>query len=71
MYLQKWAKLSTIEVLKSATSKAGQHLNIHLLGTLKNGAPADIIAIKGDLQHGLKALEYPTFVMSGGKVIKQ
>lgn len=71
MYLQQWANKSTIEVLQSATSKAGKHLNIPLLGTLKANAPADIIAIKGNLHHGFKVLEYPNFIMSGGAIIKQ
>jgi hypothetical protein len=35
--------------LHTATSKAGQHLNIPLLDTLRQGAPADLIAIHGDI----------------------
>jgi imidazolonepropionase-like amidohydrolase len=31
------------------------------------GAPADIIAVKGDPSHNLKILEYPDLVMSDGK----
>ena len=51
------------------TSKAGQHLNIPLLGKLKQAAPADIIAVKGDPVDNFKVLEYPDFVMSGGRVV--
>ena len=63
------AKLSSLEVLHTATAKAGQHLNIPLLGTLQNGAPADLIAVKGDAMHNFKPLEYPDLVISGGKII--
>lgn len=63
------ANMQVIDVLRSATSKAGQHLNLPLLGTLQPGAPADMIAVKGDLTHALKSLEYPDLVMSGGKII--
>jgi hypothetical protein len=58
-----------LEILRSATSKPGRYLNIPLLGTLQSGAPADLIAVKGDPTHGLKTLEYPDLVMSGGKTV--
>lgn len=63
------ANMQPIEVLRSATSRSGQHLNSPLLGTLRPGAPADMIAVKGDPTHALKILEYPDLVMSGGKII--
>jgi imidazolonepropionase-like amidohydrolase len=62
-------KLSPLEVLHTVTAKAGQHLNIPLLGTLQHGAPADLIAIHGDVSHNFKPLEYPDLVISGGKII--
>ncbi len=68
-YMMQLAKMKLIDVLRSATSKAGQHLNMPLLGSLKNGAPADIIAVKGDIHHNLKALEYPDLVISGGEIV--
>jgi hypothetical protein len=61
--------MTAIEVLRSATSKSGRYLNIPLLGTLQPGAPADMIAVKGDPIQALKILEYPDFVMSGGKIV--
>jgi len=42
---------------------------IHCAGHLTKGAPADIIAVKGDLTHSFKKLEYPDLVMSGGKIV--
>ncbi len=68
-YLMRFAELSTIDVLKTVTSKAGQHLNQPLLGTLQSGAPADIIAVKGNPLDNLKSLEYPDLVISGGKIV--
>ncbi len=63
------AKMPVLEVLRSATLKAGQYLNVPMLGTLQPGAPADMIAVQGDPTQALKILEYPDFVMSGGKVV--
>lgn len=61
--------MQAIEVLRSATSKSGRYLNIPLLGTLQPGAPADMIAVKGDPDHAFKTLEYPDLVMSGGEIV--
>lgn len=69
MYLMQMAKMKSIDVLRAATSKAGQHLNIPLLGTLQPGAPADIIAVRGNPIDTLKILEYPDLVISGGQII--
>ncbi len=69
MYMQQWAGMKTVDVLRAATSRAGAHLGIPLLGTLQPGAPADIIAVRGNPLHALKTLEYPDLVVSGGKLI--
>lgn len=69
MYLMQMARMELVDVLRAATSKAGQHLGMPLLGTLQPGAPADIIAIKGNPVHRLKLLEYPDLVISGGEII--
>jgi imidazolonepropionase-like amidohydrolase len=69
IYMRQMAKMGLIDVLRAATSKAGQHLNFPLLGTLQPGAPADIIAVRGDPAHNLKILEYPDLVISGGKIV--
>ncbi len=63
------ANMQPIDVLRSATSKSGRYLDIPLLGTLQPGAPADMIAVKGDPTHALKTLEYPDLVVSSGKII--
>lgn len=63
------ANMQPLEALRSATSKSGEYLNSPLLGTIQTGAPADMIAVKGDPTHALKSLEYPDLVMSGGKII--
>jgi imidazolonepropionase-like amidohydrolase len=69
MYMIQMAKLDVMDVLRAATSKAGQHLSFPLLGTLQKDAPADIIAVRGDPAHNLKILEYPDLVMSGGQIV--
>ena len=69
IYMMQMAKLDVMDVLRAATSKAGQHLSLPLLGTLQKDAPADIIAVRGDPAHNLKILEYPDLVMSGGEIV--
>lgn len=61
--------MTLLDALRAATAKAGQYLGIPLLGTIQPGAPADLIAIRGDLEQHLKRLEYPDLVISGGQVI--
>ncbi len=57
-----------LNVFRAATSKAGQRLGIDKLGTLMVGAPADVIAVRGNAIERFKLLEYPDFVMSGGRI---
>src|SRR5687768_15127974 len=58
-----------VKVLKAATSKAGEDLGIPGLGTLTPGAPADVIAVRGNPFEKFKILEYPDLVISGGRTI--
>lgn len=58
-----------VNVIKAATSKAGERLGIPGLGTLTPGAPADLIAVKGNPFEKFKLLEYPDLVISGGRTI--
>lgn len=58
-----------VNVFQAATSKAGEHLGLAPLGTLTPGAPADIIAVRGNPFQRFKLLEYPDLVMSGGRLI--
>lgn len=69
IYMMQMGNMGVMDVLRAATSKAGQQLNLPLLGTLQPGAPADMIAVKGDPSRNLKALEYPDLVISGGKIV--
>ncbi len=63
------AGLSALDVLRAATSKAGEELGMAPLGTLIPGAPADIIAVRGDALRNFKLLEYPALVISGGEIV--
>ncbi|MDO8343134.1 MAG: amidohydrolase family protein [Cellvibrio sp.] len=67
--MMQMVQMQPIDILRSATLKAGQHLNIPLLGTLQPGAPADIIAVEGNPTHAFKILEYPDLVISGGEIV--
>ncbi|MGD9658415.1 MAG: amidohydrolase family protein [Methylocystis sp.] len=63
------ARMSDVEILRAATSEAGRELGMEPLGKLTAGAPADLIAVKGDPQGNFKILEYPDLVISGGTVV--
>lgn len=69
LYLQHLTGKSALEVLRMATAKAGEYLNLPMLGTVLPGAPADLIAVRGDALQNLKLLEYPDLVISGGKIV--
>ncbi len=70
IYIMQMTGMPIDELLQLPTSKAGKYLGIPLLGTIQNGAPADIIAINGSVMNrNIKALEYPDFVMSGGIIV--
>lgn len=59
-----------VNIFRSVTSKAGERLGVNpLLGTLAPGAPADIIAVRGNPFERFKILEYPDLVMSGGRIV--
>jgi imidazolonepropionase-like amidohydrolase len=61
--------LTPPEVLSAATARAGEHLGLAPLGRLVEGAPADLIGVRGDPLEQLKLLEYPDLVVSGGATI--
>lgn len=67
--MQHLTGMQSVQVLQSATSKAGESLGLAPLGTLVAKAPADIIAVHGNPLENFKLLEYPDLVMSGGKVV--
>ena len=58
-----------LNVFKAATSEAGKNLGKPLLGTLSPGAPADVIAVRGNAFLRFKLLEYPDLVISGGQIL--
>lgn len=62
-------KLSAEAVLSAATARAGEHLGMAPLGQLVPGAPADLVAVRGNPLHAFKRLEYPELVISGGRVV--
>ncbi|MGH3205185.1 MAG: amidohydrolase family protein [Streptosporangiaceae bacterium] len=55
-----------LEVLSAATARAGEHLGLAPLGQLIDGAPADLIGVRGNPLEQFKSLEYPDPVISGG-----
>ena len=63
--------LTPADVLSAATARAGEHLGLSPLSQLVAGAPADLIAVKGNALERFKLLEYPDLVVSGGVVIAE
>ncbi|MFD1935629.1 MULTISPECIES: amidohydrolase family protein [Nonomuraea] len=64
--------LTLEQALAGATSLAGEQLGLAPLGTLRPGAPADLIVAAGDIRQGhggVKNLEYPLLVMTGGRLV--
>jgi imidazolonepropionase-like amidohydrolase len=61
--------LTPMDVLAAGTSRAGEQAGLAPLGQLVEGAPADIIGVRGDPLKQLKVLEYPDVVVSGGVVV--
>lgn len=65
------AGMSLEETLSAATSKSGDFLGLSPLGSVVSGAPADLIAVTGDLRDGLRSLAEPIFAMADGWVINE
>lgn len=61
--------MPALNLFRTATAKAGEELGMAPLGTLSPGAPADIIAVRGDAFKDFKLLEYPDLVISGGRIV--
>ncbi len=61
--------MSPLDLFRTATAKAGAYLAMAPLGTLSPGAPADIVALRGDPFKNFKLLEYPDLVISGGRLV--
>jgi imidazolonepropionase-like amidohydrolase len=64
--------MSPLEKIRTATINAAEMLRFsELIGAIKPGAYADIIAVAGDPLTDINALENTVFVMKGGQVIKK
>ena len=63
--------MSPMEVIKSATSRAAEMLDMTgQIGVVAPGAYADIVAVNGDPLRDINALGDVTFVMKDGGVFK-
>ena len=65
------AGLSPAEVLAAATSRAGEQLGLEPLGTLADGAPADVIAVPGDAGRLDDDVAVPLLVIAGGRIVRE
>jgi imidazolonepropionase-like amidohydrolase len=64
--------MTPIQAVRSATTNAADLLGkSDLLGSLKPGKYADIIAVTGDPLSDIRVLENVKFVMKEGKIYKQ
>ena len=63
--------MTPMQAIQSATSSAADLLGkSDLLGSLKPGKYADLIAVSGDPLADVRALETVAFVMKEGKIYK-
>ena len=64
--------MTPMQAIQSATSSAADLLGkSNLLGSIKPGKYADIVAVSADPLADVRALEHVTFVMKEGKIYKQ
>jgi Amidohydrolase family len=63
------AGLSTEEAIKAATAGAGEVLGEEPLGRLVEGAPGDLLAVKGDPFEDLDRLEDIVLLVAGGHAV--
>jgi imidazolonepropionase-like amidohydrolase len=63
------AGLSPEDVLAAATSRAGEAIGLAPLGTLAEGAPADVVAVRGDARTFRDDMARPLVVVSGGRIV--
>ena len=66
--LLRTAGLTPTQVLAAATSAAGEDLGLAPLGTLTSGAPADVIAVRGDARRLALSLAHPLLAVSEGDI---
>ncbi|MEJ2482338.1 MAG: amidohydrolase family protein [Gemmatimonadota bacterium] len=60
--------MSATEALQAATIVNARALNLENLGTIAEGARADLVAVRGDPTRDIRAARDVTFVMKGGVV---
>lgn len=65
------AGLSAEDALAAATSRAGKQLGLEPLGTLAPGAPADVIAVRGDARAVRDDLARPLLVVFDGRIVHE
>ena len=68
-WLMQATGMSPLQALTTVTATAGSYLGLAPLGQLSPDAPADVIAVRGNVLEHIKSLEYPELVMVGGKII--
>jgi imidazolonepropionase-like amidohydrolase len=63
--------LTPLQIIGMATSSAAEMLNVsELVGSIKPGRYADLIAVEGNPLADVGVLEHVSFVMKGGQVVK-
>jgi imidazolonepropionase-like amidohydrolase len=63
--------MTPMQAIQSATSSAADLLgHSDLVGSIKSGKSADVIAVTGDPLEDISLLEHVQFVMKAGKVYK-
>jgi imidazolonepropionase-like amidohydrolase len=63
--------LTPLQALRAATTTNARMLHMeNMIGSVKPGLLADLVAVRGDPVHDISAVRRPTFVMKGGVVFR-
>jgi imidazolonepropionase-like amidohydrolase len=66
------AQWEPLEVIEAVTGLAGKAVDAHgRFGVLVPGAPADVVALDGDPLRNIEHLKSVSFVMRGGRVVRE
>ena len=70
MAFSRYADLSPVDVLRTATSQSAQALGIgNEVGRLRPGFQADILVVEGDPLADLSLLQRPRAVVAAGELV--
>lgn len=65
------AGMTNIQAIAAATGDAAAALGLSQIGRIRPQFLADLVAVRGDVTKDLQALRHITFVMLGGRIVRE